>query len=95
MAVCFAPRDVVGAALKTLGLGYNSSAADIRRCGLSEQDVRTRVQRLVKQVRWRAGRDVAAAVSCRAAGLGSPASQPASCGAEVSRPAYVLSLIHI
>ena len=39
----------MGAALKTLGLGYNSSAAEIARCGLTEGDVRTRVQRLVKQ----------------------------------------------
>lgn len=44
-------RDVVGAALKTLGLSYNSTAADVLRCGLTEEDVRTRVQRLVQQVR--------------------------------------------
>jgi hypothetical protein len=50
---CFACRDVVGAALKTLGLGFNATAADIRRCGLSEQDVRSRVQRFVNQVKWR------------------------------------------
>ncbi|KAI7842702.1 hypothetical protein COHA_003633 [Chlorella ohadii] len=43
------PRDVIGAALKTLGLGYNSSAADLRRCGLTEEDLRLRVQRFVKQ----------------------------------------------
>ncbi len=42
-------RDVIGAALKTLGLGYNSSAADLRRCGLTEEDLRLRVQRFVKQ----------------------------------------------
>jgi len=41
----------VGAALKTLGLSYNSTAADVLRCGLTEEDVRTRVQRLVQQVR--------------------------------------------
>ncbi|KAI3429510.1 hypothetical protein D9Q98_005599 [Chlorella vulgaris] len=45
------PRDVVGVALKTLGLPFNASASDIRRCGLTEEDVRSRVQRLVKQVR--------------------------------------------
>ncbi|KAL4444599.1 hypothetical protein ABPG77_002416 [Micractinium sp. CCAP 211/92] len=42
------PRDVVGAALKTLGLGFNASAAEAARCGLTEEDLRTRVQRLVR-----------------------------------------------
>ncbi|KAL4427727.1 hypothetical protein ABPG75_001816 [Micractinium tetrahymenae] len=45
------PRDVVGVAMKTLGLGFNASAAEAARCGLTEDDLRTRVQRLVKQVR--------------------------------------------
>lgn len=42
---------MIGAALKTLGLSYNSSAADLRRCGLTEEDLRLRVQRFVKQAR--------------------------------------------
>jgi hypothetical protein len=41
---------VVGIALKTLGLGYNATADDLRRCGLTEQDAQRRVQRLVQQV---------------------------------------------
>lgn len=51
-------RDVVGVALKTLGLGFNASVAEAARCGLAEEDLRTRVQRLVKQARQGAGRPV-------------------------------------
>lgn len=49
-----AHREVIGAALKSLGLGYNATAAEIRRCGLSEENVRSRVQRFVRQVRGQA-----------------------------------------
>ena len=45
------PRELVGVALKTLGLGYNSTVADMAACGVSESDVATRVKRLIDQVK--------------------------------------------
>jgi hypothetical protein len=40
----------VGAALKTLGLGLNASAADLAAAGLSARDVRARMEQLRRQV---------------------------------------------
>ena len=45
------PREIVGIALKTLGMSYNSSSLDMRRCGISEDDVIRRVAALVSQAR--------------------------------------------
>ena len=44
------PREFVGAALKTLGLGFNASAADLRAARVSELDVKDRVVQLRRQV---------------------------------------------
>ena len=44
------PREFVGAALKTLGLGLNASAADLAAAGVSAADVRARVEQLRQQV---------------------------------------------
>jgi spermidine/putrescine-binding protein len=51
------PREIVGIALKTLGLRYNSSAADVRSCGLSTEDVRRRVSQLVSQAKVISNKD--------------------------------------
>jgi len=45
------PRELVGIALKTLGLSYNSSITDMRHCGVSQEDVVRRVAVLVSQAR--------------------------------------------
>ena len=45
------PRELVGVALKTLGLSYNATAADILACGISKNDVVQRVKQLVDQVK--------------------------------------------
>jgi hypothetical protein len=71
----------VGAALKTLGLSFNATAADIRRCGLSEQDVRSRVQRFVKQVRYQVVLLAAAAGCSRVQRFGRQTSKGALLGA--------------
>jgi hypothetical protein len=46
-----APRELVGAALKSLGAGYNASPAGLARCGLTEADLAARVAALARQVR--------------------------------------------
>ena len=45
------PREVVGIALKTLGLGYNATLSDITACGLREEDVAARLAALVGQIK--------------------------------------------
>lgn len=44
-------RELVGVALKTLGLSFNSSARDLGKCGLNEEDVIRRVDQLASQIR--------------------------------------------
>ncbi len=46
-----APRELVGAALKSLGAGYNAGPAGLARCGLTEADLAARVSALARQVR--------------------------------------------
>ncbi|EIE23974.1 periplasmic binding protein-like II, partial [Coccomyxa subellipsoidea C-169] len=45
------PREFVGAALKTLGGGFNTGAAELASLGLSDQDLAQQVDRLRQQVR--------------------------------------------
>ena len=45
------PREIVGIALKTLGMSYNSNVTDMKHCGVSEDDVMRRVAALVSQAR--------------------------------------------
>ena len=45
------PRELVGAALKTLGFGLNASAAELAAAGVTAEDVRARVDALRRQVR--------------------------------------------
>ena len=45
------PRELVGIALKTLGLGYGATPADLAGCGLQEGDLAARVRQLAAQVR--------------------------------------------
>jgi len=45
------PRELVGIALKTLGLGYNATTADLAACGISVSDLSVRVRRLAEQVK--------------------------------------------
>lgn len=54
---CFdSPREFVGIALKTLGMGYNSTISDMKRCGIDENMLLERIKRLAGQVgvdrRW-------------------------------------------
>ena len=44
-------RELVGVALKTLGLSFNTSARDLSKCGLTEEDVIRRVDQLASQMR--------------------------------------------
>lgn len=44
------PREFVGIALKTLGLQYNSTVEDMNACGVDEDMLMTRIQRLASQV---------------------------------------------
>ena len=44
------PREFVGAALQTLGMHFNSTAADLKAAGVSEADLAEAVARLRKQV---------------------------------------------
>ena len=44
------PREFVGVALKTLGLGFNASAADLRAAGVGERELQSRVEQLRRQV---------------------------------------------
>lgn len=44
-------RELVGVALKTLGLSFNTSARDLSKCGLTEEDVIRRVDQLASQIR--------------------------------------------
>ena len=44
------PREFVGAALQTLGMNFNSTAADLKAAGISEHDLAAAVARLRKQV---------------------------------------------
>lgn len=46
-----APRELVGAALKSMGLHYNTSVQDLKAAGVSEEDVRAAVARLRRQAR--------------------------------------------
>lgn len=50
MAWVDSPREFVGAALKTLGAGFNSRAADLADAGLSRADLAAQVDRLRQQV---------------------------------------------
>lgn len=47
--------EFVGVALKTLGLPYNASAAEMQRRGVGLAELRGRVQELRKQVGWVGG----------------------------------------
>ena len=51
------PREIIGIALKTLGLRYNASAAEARSCGVSADDLRRRVGRLVSQAKVISNKD--------------------------------------
>jgi len=51
------PREIIGIALKTLGLRYNASAAEKRSCGVSADDLRRRVGRLVSQAKVISNKD--------------------------------------
>ena len=51
------PRELVGMALKTFGLRYNSSAAEAQQCGVSPEDVRRRVTQLVSQAKVISNKD--------------------------------------
>lgn len=44
-------RELVGVALKTLGLQFNTSAKDLANCGITEDDVIRRVDQLASQIR--------------------------------------------
>ncbi len=44
------PREFVGAALQTLGMHFNSTAADLKAAGIPEADLAAAVARLRKQV---------------------------------------------
>jgi spermidine/putrescine-binding protein len=45
------PRELVGVALKTLGLPYRATASDLISCGLSRQDLIERVKKIVGQIK--------------------------------------------
>lgn len=51
------PRELVGIALKTLGLRYNSSVTEMKDCGVSTEDVRHRVSRLISQAKVVSNKD--------------------------------------
>lgn len=51
------PRELVGIALKTLGLPFNATAADVRRAGVSRDALRERVSALRAQARLFSNRD--------------------------------------
>jgi spermidine/putrescine-binding protein len=51
------PREIVGIALKSLGLQYNSTAADAVRCGITPDDLRRRVSNLVHQAKVISNKD--------------------------------------
>lgn len=44
------PRELVGVALKTLGLRYNASIEEMAACGVTEADLASRVRQLARQV---------------------------------------------
>lgn len=44
------PRELVGVALKTLGLSYNSRASDLRSAGVTVKELRERLRLLHSQV---------------------------------------------
>ena len=44
------PREFVGAALQTLGMHFNSTAADLEAAGIPEADLASAVARLRRQV---------------------------------------------
>ena len=44
------PREFVGAALQTLGMHFNSTAADLEAAGIPEADLAAAVARLRRQV---------------------------------------------
>ena len=46
-----APREFMGAVLKSLGLPFNATVADLAACHISEDVLRARLQRLRQQVR--------------------------------------------
>lgn len=58
-------RDFVGAAAKTLGLSFNASAADMARCGVSEERLLQRCRALRGQVRAFSNSQLFAALSGR------------------------------
>ena len=45
------PRELVGVALKTLGLPYRATAADLASCGITTSDLIERVRKLVGQIK--------------------------------------------
>jgi spermidine/putrescine-binding protein len=51
LAFVDSPRELVGVALKTLGLPFNARAADLRAAGVTPQDLGARVKLLRQQVR--------------------------------------------
>lgn len=51
IALMDSARELVGIALKTLGMSYNSNSIDMENCGISEEDVIRRVSALVSQAR--------------------------------------------
>jgi hypothetical protein len=51
------PRELVGIALKTLGLPFNATATEARRCGVTPDALRERVSALRAQARLFSGRD--------------------------------------
>ena len=50
MAWTNSPREFVGAALQTLGMHFNSTAADLEAAGISETDLAAAVAALRRQV---------------------------------------------
>ena len=46
-----APRDFVGAVMKTLGLSFNASARDIEKCGVPRSVIMDRAAQLRRQAR--------------------------------------------
>ncbi|KAG2487410.1 hypothetical protein HYH03_013979 [Edaphochlamys debaryana] len=57
IAMTDSPRELLAAALRSLGLGANAGAAELAAAGLSEQDLKDRVAALRAQVRLFSSRD--------------------------------------
>ena len=51
------PRELIGIALKTLGLSYNADVAALQACGVSQENLGMRVRRLISQAKVISNKD--------------------------------------